>query len=167
MVSANSICILQYNILSLFTGKICNKDGNALPPNSPPPPPDSSPQHGPNDWFPYELHIKFELADFIYRHNQMSEGNTDFLFNFINVVLASHSECASFYNHSNMHNTINATMLGEAPWDHFTLKYDGPLPEVPLGRLGLDEWQKNMKSGFTIWSCYWKTCLWILTSRMS
>ena len=129
MVSAHSIYNLQYNILSHFTGKICNKDGNVLPPNSPPPPPDSSPQCGPDDWFPYESGIKFELADFIYRHNQMSEGNTDFLFNFINTMLASHGEHAPFCNHSNMHNTIDVTTLGEAPWDHFTLKYDGPLLE--------------------------------------
>ena len=63
----------------------------------------------------------------------MSEGDTDFLFNLINAMLASHGERAPFRNHSDMHNTIDATTLGEAPWDHFTLKYDGPLPEGVSG----------------------------------
>lgn len=59
----------------------------------------------------------------------MSEGDTDFLLNLINALLASHGDSAPFRNHSDMHNKIDATTLGEAPWDHFTLKYNGPLPE--------------------------------------
>ena len=59
----------------------------------------------------------------------MSEGNTDFLLNLINALLASHGDAVPFCNHSDMHNKIDATTLGEAPWDHFTLKYNGPLPE--------------------------------------
>lgn len=116
-------------MLSLPIGKICDKDGNDLPPNSPPPPPDSGPQRSSDDWFPYESRTQFELADFLYRHNQMSEGNTDFLFTLMNAMLASHGDQAPFRNHSDMHDTIDATTLGEAPWDHFTLNYTGPLPE--------------------------------------
>lgn len=59
----------------------------------------------------------------------MSEGNTNFLLNLINALLASHGDTVPFCNHSDMHNKINATTLGEAPWDHFTLKYNGPLPK--------------------------------------
>ena len=109
-------------------GKICDEDGNELPPNSPPPV-HSAPQRSSDDWFPYESHIQFELADFLYRRNQMSQGNTDILLNLINAMLASHGDRAPFENHSDMHSTIDATTLGEAPWDHFTLSYSGPLPE--------------------------------------
>ena len=116
-------------MLSLPIGKICDKDGNDLPPNSPPPPPDSGPQRSSDDWFPYESRTQFELADFLYRRNQMSEGDTDFLFTLMNAMLASHGDQALFRNHSNMHDTIDATTLGEAPWDHFTLNYTGLLPE--------------------------------------
>ena len=116
-------------MLSLPIGKICDKDGNDLPPNSPPPPPDSGPQCSSDDWFPYELCTQFELADFLYRCNQISEGDTDFLFTLMNTMLASHGDQAPFCNHSDMHDTINATTLGEVPWDHFTLNYTGPLPE--------------------------------------
>ena len=116
-------------ILSCVVGKICDKDGNELPPNSPPPPPDPGPQCSVDDWFPYKSHIQFELADFLYRRNQMSEGNTDFLLNLISAMQASHGGSASFHNHTDMHNTIDVNILGEAPWDYFTLNYTGPLPE--------------------------------------
>ena len=116
-------------MLSLSIGKICDKDRNELLPNSPPPPPDSGPQCSSDDWSPYKLCIQFELADFLYCCNQMSEGDADFLFNLMNAMLASHGDCAPFCNHSNMHNTIDATTFGEEPWDHFTLNYTGPLPE--------------------------------------
>ena len=59
----------------------------------------------------------------------MSQGNTDILLNLINTMLTSHGDHAPFENHSDMHSTINVTTLGEAPWDHFTLSYSGPLPE--------------------------------------
>ena len=89
----------------------------------------SSLQHSSDDWSPYESHIQFELADFLYRHNQMLQGNTDILLNIINAMLASHGNHVPFENHSDMHSTINATTLGEAPWDHFMLFYNGPLPK--------------------------------------
>ena len=79
----------------------------------------------------------------------MSQGNTDFLLNLINAMLASHGECAPFHNHSNMHNTIDATTLGEAPWDHFTLKYDGLLPEG-IFRENMPGW---MTDAYEIWFC--------------
>lgn len=59
----------------------------------------------------------------------MSEGDTDFLFNLMNAMLASHGDRAPFCSHSDMHDTIDATTLGEVPWNHFTLNYTGPLPE--------------------------------------
>ena len=115
-------------VLSLPIGKICDEDGNKLPPNSPPPV-HSAPQHSSDDWFPYESCVQFELADFLYRHNQMSQGDTDILLNLINAMLTSHGDHAPFKNHSDMHNTIDATTLGKAPWDHFTLSYNGLLPK--------------------------------------
>ena len=114
--------------LKSVKGKVCDKDENDLPPNSPPPPSDSGPQHSPNGWFPYELCTQFELADFLYWHNQMSEGDTNFLLGLINALMASHGEQVPFCNHQDMHNTINTTTLSKAPWKHFTLDYNGPLP---------------------------------------
>ena len=109
------------------TGKICDIDGNELPPNSPPP--DSAPQRSSDDWSPYESRIQFELADFLYRRNQMSEGDTDFLLDIIDALLVLHDGQAPFRHHTNMQDIIDATTVGEASWDHFTLNYNGPLPE--------------------------------------
>ena len=149
MVSADSSLSLCCTMLSLLIGTICNKDGNELPPNSPPPPPDSGPQHSSDDWFPYKSHIQFKLADFLYCCNQMSEGDMDFLFNLMNTMLAFHSDHAPFHNHSNMHNTIGATTLGEAPWDHFTLTYTGPFPKG-VSRDNMPGW---MTEDHEIWFC--------------
>ena len=115
-------------VLSPPIGKICDEDGNELPPNSPPPV-HSAPQCSADDWCPHESRIQFELANFLYRCNQMSQGNTDILLSLINAMLASHGNCAPFENHSDMYSTIDVTTLGEAPWDHFTLSYNGPLPK--------------------------------------
>ena len=104
-------------------GKTCDKDGHKIPPNSPPP------QHSTDDWFPYKNHTQFELANFLYRHNQMSECDTDFLLNLVNALLWSHGDTAPFQNHSDMHTRIDATTLGEAPWEYIKLNYNGPLPE--------------------------------------
>ena len=109
------------------TGKICDVDWNELPPNSPPP--DLAPQCSSDDWSPYESHIQFELANFLYRCNQMSEGDTDFLLNIIKALLVSHDRQVPFHHHTDMQDIIDATTVGEASWDHFTLYYNGPLPE--------------------------------------
>ena len=53
----------------------------------------------------------------------MSDRDTDFLLNLINMLLTSHSEGAPFQNHSNIHDTIDAMTLGIALWKSFTLNY--------------------------------------------
>ena len=106
--------------------KICDKDEHEIPPNSPPPP---VTQYSTDNWFPYENHTQFELANFLYRCNQMSKGDTDFLLNLVNALPSSHGDTAPFQNHSDMHTKIDVTTLGEAPWEHIKLNYNGPLPE--------------------------------------
>lgn len=59
----------------------------------------------------------------------MSEGDTDFLLNLVSTLLSSHGGTAPFQNHSDMHSKIDATALGEAPWEHINLNFNGPLPE--------------------------------------
>ena len=48
----------------LFAGEICDESGNDLPPDIPPAPHDSD--KGPNDWTPYDNHLQFEVADFLF-----------------------------------------------------------------------------------------------------
>lgn len=59
----------------------------------------------------------------------MSEGDTDFLLTLMNGLLVAHGDTAPFQNHTDMHSKIDATTLGEAPWESFSLNYNGPLPE--------------------------------------
>ena len=113
--------------LKSLEGKICDKDGNDLPPDSPPPDPAS--QCSSNDWFPYKSRVQFEFANFLYRRNQMSKGDTNHLLNLINATLATHGGKAPFHNHHDMCDIIDATTIGEAPWKHFKLNYEGPLPD--------------------------------------
>ena len=59
----------------------------------------------------------------------MSEGDTYTLLNLINALLASHGNTAPFRDHSDLHAKIDATTVGNAPWNNFTLHYNGPLPK--------------------------------------
>ena len=129
------------HFLNLFTGIICDESGNELPPNSPPPP-HSNPHHNPEDWFPYNSCIQFELADFLYQCSQMSQGNTDLLLGLMNALLISHSDTTPFHNHSDMHEKIDVTTVGKAPWEHFTLKYSGPLPKG-VSKANIPTWMAN------------------------
>ena len=126
----------------------------------------SNQQSSLDHWFPYESHIQFELADFLYGHNQMSQGNTDILLNLINAMITSHGDCVPFKNHSDMHSTIDVATLGEAPWDHFTLSYNGPLPKG-VSREEILAW---MIEKHEVWFhnpvTLWKICFQIPPSRM-
>jgi len=54
-----------------FLGTPCDKDGNDLPPNTPPPPYTSYTTSDTSDWTPFNDRVEFEMADFLYRRNQM------------------------------------------------------------------------------------------------
>ena len=46
-------------------------------------------------------------------------------------------------NHSDLYDTIDATPLGDVPWDSFSMSYNGPLPES-----NVPSW---MTAEFDIW----------------
>jgi len=52
----------------LINGRPCDPQGNYLPEGTLPPPWDHPP---PGDWSPYESRASFELADLLYRRDQM------------------------------------------------------------------------------------------------
>jgi hypothetical protein len=122
-----------------ITALPCEEDGTPLldPKTSPIVPP----QHSDN-WTPYKHRIAFELADFLYRREQMSAGNADILLELWAASLASHNESPPFSDHQDLYNTIDATPIGGVPWQSATLSYDGPCHDRPL------LW---MESEYTIW----------------
>ena len=105
---------------------ICDEHGNDIPPDTNPPP---LHDRGPHDWTPYNNRIEFEVADFLYRRNQMSAGDIDFIFKLWAASLAAHHDSPPFSNHTEMYNTIDSTPLGDLPWKSFSLEYNGDVPE--------------------------------------
>ena len=80
---------------------------------------------GPDNWTPYNNHIEFELADFLFCHNQMSAGNINTILNLWAVSLAAHDDTPPFPNSADMYSTINTTPLCSVPRQSFTLQLKG------------------------------------------
>ena len=109
-----------------IVGRICDVSGNDLPFGTPPPPRDSD--RGPDDWTPYRNQIEFELADFLYRRNQMSAGGINVILALWAESLARHGEGPPFSSASEMYKTIDSTPLGDVAWESFSLQYSGAQP---------------------------------------
>jgi len=58
----------------------------------------------------------------------MSAGDIDTLVNLWAASLVAHNDTPPFANHSELYATIDATPLGDVPWESFTLKYNGEIP---------------------------------------
>ena len=111
----------------IINGKICDENGNDIPPDSDPPPLQFD--RGPHDWTPYNNRIEFEVADFLYCRNQMSAGDIDTIFRLWAASLAAHHDSPPFSNHTEMYNVIDSTPLVDLPWQSFSLEYNGDVPE--------------------------------------
>ncbi|KIK80294.1 hypothetical protein PAXRUDRAFT_15860 [Paxillus rubicundulus Ve08.2h10] len=113
-----------------LTGCVCNASGNLIDPALPPPPVS---QKQPDDWAPYSICLQFETAEFIYKDVELSAGNVDKLCQFWGESSLDHGGKPPFVDHKDLHNTIDATPLGDVPWESFKLKYSGECPpgQVP------------------------------------
>ena len=72
----------------------------------------------------------------------MPAGQVDELLNIIAAMQATSGEEAAFTSHKDLYDTIDATKLGDTPWNHFNLSYQGKKGDSPL------KWQTE---DFTIW----------------
>ena len=111
------------------TGTICDEHGIELPPGTSPSP---QKQKARDDWFPYRNRVQFEVADFLYRRNQMSARDINFLLNIWEATLVTHGEEPPFRNCADLYATIDATVVGDTPWQSATLNYNGQRPEGPV-----------------------------------
>ncbi|KAG5649156.1 hypothetical protein H0H81_005788 [Sphagnurus paluster] len=111
----------------------CDENGYDLPPNTPPPPPTLKSSE---DYSPYGSETEFKLADFLYRKEQMSGTKITELMD----IWAAHNaslptdDCGTpppppFASASDLYNTIDSTELGDIPWQAFSVKYNGKLPQ--------------------------------------
>ncbi|KAF9236807.1 hypothetical protein BU15DRAFT_88999 [Melanogaster broomeanus] len=101
-------------------GHPCNELREFLPPGMPPPPYTERPF---GDWAPYRNRIEFELAEFLFKRNQMSAKHIDTLLDLWAATLLEHGKQPPFANHRDLYNVIDSTPLGSVPWKSFTISY--------------------------------------------
>lgn len=95
--------------------------GYDLPEDSPPP--EKSTANPTNPWEPFTSRAHFELADFIFTQNRMSEKQTDDLMH-IWAAMPGQKGPPPFRNHSDLHHTIDAIPEGGPPWQCLSLKHE-------------------------------------------
>ncbi|KAI5998603.1 hypothetical protein EDD15DRAFT_2386521 [Pisolithus albus] len=105
-----------------LTGQPCDAGGDFLPTGTQPEPRQPKP---PDDWSPYNSHLEFELADFLYTRNQMSAGNLDILLDLWAASLVEAGGHPIFSSHTEMYRTIDNTQVGDVKWQSFAVKYTG------------------------------------------
>jgi hypothetical protein len=128
-------------ILTLVVGQICDENGYDIPSDTPPPARDSD--QGPGNWAPYNNRLGFEVADFLYRRNQTSAGDINFILGLWAASLVIHGDEPPFLSAKHMYDTIDSTPLGDVHWESITLQYEGAQP--------VDNTPSWMKAGYTVW----------------
>ena len=106
----------------------CDRDGVDLPPGSAPPPAENADLFR-GDWSPFQDRVEFETAEFLFKRNQMSAKDIDFLMDLFAAKLVPHGEEPPFANHKDMYNVIDHAKLGDIPWQSFSVSYTGPKPD--------------------------------------
>ena len=98
---------------------LCNSIGNYLPPATLPPP-YTLPGATHNHWDPFHNQAQFELANFLYRRNQMPGTQVDILFD---LWAASGDDGTEppFTSHNDLYETIDSIKLGDLPWICFAI----------------------------------------------
>ncbi|KAF7303363.1 C2H2-type domain-containing protein [Mycena indigotica] len=95
-------------------GRPCNANGDYLPPGTPPPPRTAA---EPNDWSPYNDEVRFELADLLFRKQQSSQKHiTELLRIWAIDRQRLGAELGPFRDYQEIYDTIDSTLLGDAPW---------------------------------------------------
>jgi hypothetical protein len=116
------VCVTDASIL---VGLPCDMDGNFLPENSPPAPWED---RSPDDFSHFQDRALFELADLLYRRDQMSASNINDLLEVWAATLSSHQD-PPFANKQALYDTIDSIELGDAPWKSFSVSFNGDLNE--------------------------------------
>jgi len=77
---------------------------------------------------PYNNRLQFEVADFLFRRNQMSAGDINFLLGLWAASLAIYDNEPPFLKATNLYDSIDSTPLGDVAWESFALQYNGDRP---------------------------------------
>ncbi|KAF8801177.1 hypothetical protein BYT27DRAFT_7226944 [Phlegmacium glaucopus] len=125
-----------------INGLPCDAGGNFLPPGAPPPPWDHPP---PNDYSPFKNRAAFELADLLFRKEQMSASNINELLQIWAATLPE-DEDPPFINKQDVYDTIDSIELGDAPWHSFSISFNGEIMEgetTPWKHATYDVWYRD------------------------
>jgi hypothetical protein len=111
----------------IILGQPCDAEGNNLPDASPPP---TAMEHAPDDFFPYQSRADFELADFLFRKEQMSGTKIGELMDIWAAYQQNRGEEMDppFLGAKGLYDTINATEVGDVAWQAFSIQYNGDIP---------------------------------------
>lgn len=124
----------------------CAENGEFLPDNAPPPP---MREHSPSDYGPFESRTQFEIGDFLYRRAQMSGAKIDELMQLWSSTLHEGVE-PPFASHGHLYDTIDNIALGEAPWNSFTVRYSGVMPDGPPPPWMVCDYEVHFQSPLTV-----------------
>lgn len=108
----------------LLLGRPCDVDGNTLPQGAPPPPVE---EKSLTDWTPFDSRLEFEVADLLFRRDEMAAATTDDLFRL--WAADKQDGHPPFANHDDLTEVIDEIKDGNAPWEKFTVTYSGLMPD--------------------------------------
>jgi hypothetical protein len=129
--------------LILLLGACCDTDGYDLPKGAPPPTTTTHPKRAnPSSWFPFSSQAQFELADFLFRKNEMSKGQIDDLmqiWTFLNTKDSKPDlkESPPFASAKDLYQKIDQ-IDDSKTWHSFSFTY----ADVDLEDVGLPTWKR-------------------------
>ncbi|KAI0769267.1 hypothetical protein BD413DRAFT_604897 [Trametes elegans] len=114
----------------VVSGKPCDEAGCYILPAGTAPPPRTSAT--PDDWSPFGTRLEFELAEFLYKREQMSARNITTLMSLWAAYALQHGIQPPFADHADLYATIDSIALGDVPWGCLRARYHGPRPETDV-----------------------------------
>ncbi|KAI6004781.1 hypothetical protein EDD15DRAFT_2384735 [Pisolithus albus] len=114
-----------------YPGTPVDLNGDDLPEGASPPKPNTPSKRA---WHPFESRAHFELADFIFRQNEMPGAQIDELMH-IWASMPGQAGTPPYANHEHLYSTIDAISEGDAPWTSFSME------SVEAGGSGGPSWK--------------------------
>ncbi|KAF8801739.1 hypothetical protein BYT27DRAFT_7226659 [Phlegmacium glaucopus] len=135
---------MSSSFISYVLSTPCNSNSIDLPPNTPPPP---RLEKLSDDWTPWTNRVEYELAQFLYKRNQMANTQVNVLLDLslLTAQVGKPSDAVHdplFADVCNMHAVIDSTELEGVSWELFSVEYSGDRPDV------CPEW---MDENYEVW----------------
>ncbi|KAI0671174.1 hypothetical protein C8Q78DRAFT_1069813 [Trametes maxima] len=96
---------------------------------SPPPSPQPRTHATSDDWSPFDNRVEFELAEFLFKKEQMPQSNINTLLDLWAADLLRYGGRPPFADYVDLYNTIDSINVGEVPWQCLRISYNGVRPE--------------------------------------